>query len=122
MARIDETYGADFAQQSLMGRIKYSVQLLGTNIAHKNFTFRHDSASLWKGANMHKDAIVELIKQVQNVNPKFRVTHIDKTTPKRNMFPYLIAGPVEYFVVTDLTGDTIQIYSVYITPSNMEPL
>ena len=70
---------------------------------------------------MSKEAIKLLLGQVQRSNNKFRITHVSKTSKSINMFPYLINGNVEYFVVTDLSEDKVQIYSIYVTPNRMEP-
>lgn len=120
MAQIGEVYGENYSEQSKFGRMKYAVKLIAMNIANKNFSFRHDSSELWKEHNMTLDAIRLLLQQVQTVNPKVRITHIDKTTDKINIFPVLINGPVEYFVLTDLSDQQIKLYSIYITPSLME--
>lgn len=120
MAQIGEVYGENYREQSKFDRMKYAVKLIAMNMANKNFAFRHDSGDMWKEHNMSLDAIKLLMRQVQTVNPKLRVTHIDKTTNKINIFPVLVNGPVEYFVITDLSEPQIKLYSVYITPSLME--
>ena len=120
MAQIGEVYGTNYSEQSKIERMKYAVKLISANIANKNLMFRHDSSEMWAGNNMHKEAIKMLMEQVQRLNPKFKITYVDKTTSKVNMFPYLINGPVEYFVVTDLSEDQIKLYQIYVTPSLME--
>lgn len=120
MAQIGEVYGTNYSEQSKIERMKYAVKLISANIANKNLMFRHDSSEMWAGNNMRKEAIKMLMEQVQRLNPKFKITYVDKTTSKVNMFPYLINGPVEYFVVTDLSEDQIKLYQIYVTPSLME--
>lgn len=121
MADINEIYGSNYQQESNEDRMKYAVKLLGTNIANKQFVLRLDSSAMWKDGNMSNDAIKMLLGQVQRTNNKFRITHVSKRSKSVNMFPYLINGNVEYFVITDLSSDKVQIYSVYITPNRMEP-
>jgi len=120
MATINEVYGETYQKQSKTERMKFAVKLISSNIANKNFTFRHDSSEMWINSNIQKDAIKLLIQSVQTLNNKLKLTYVDKTTSKVNMFPYLINGPVEYFVLTDLSEDQIKLYQLYITPSLME--
>lgn len=120
MAEIGEVYGKDYAQTSKLEKIKYTVKLLASNIANRNFTFRHDSSDMWTNGNMPIEAIKLLLEQVQKINPKFKITYVDKTSAQVNIFPFLINGPVEYFIVTDLSEDRVKIYSLYISPSIME--
>lgn len=121
MASINDVYGKNYQRESVGERVAYAVKLLASNIAHKNFVFNYDSNVAWNGNNMKKEAIDLLMTQVKSINPKFRAVHIPKTSPKINMFKYLINGSVEYFIVTDLSGEEGKIYSVYITPTKMEP-
>lgn len=120
MADIGDVYGKDYSQQSRLGRMRHSVKLIGNNIAHRKLSFRHDSGFMWQGQNMQREAIVGLIQQVQSVNPQLRLTHVAKTSDKVNMFPFLVNGPVEYFVLTDLTGKEVKLFSLYVSPSIME--
>ena len=120
MAELNEIYGNNYEKESLEEKIKYSVKLIGTNIAHKNFVFKHDSTPMWDGNNISERVIKMLLSQVQKVNSKFRMTHVDKRTDMVNMFPYLINGSVEYFVVTSMEDDNVRLYSLYITPNLME--
>lgn len=120
MAEIGEVYGKNYEQQSYQERIRYAVKLIATNIAHKKFSFRYDSTIMWRGNNMYPDAIKTLLTQVQKISPELRLTHINKTTDMINIFPYLVNGPVEYFVLTDLSGKQVKMYSLYITPTLME--
>jgi hypothetical protein len=75
---------------------------------------------MWEGNNMKKDIIKTMLGQVHAMNSNMRLVHVSKTSDDINMFPYLIIGPVEYFVLVDMTGgDKTQLYSLYITPTNM---
>ena len=121
MAEIGEVYGKNYENDAVIGKMKYAAKILASNIAHKNFTFRFDSQSMWNKHNMTEESIKILIKQTQIINPQFRMTHVSKSSDKVNMFPYLINGAVEYFVITDLSGEKTMLYSIYITPSVMEP-
>lgn len=120
MASIGEVYGNNFQQQALHEKASYVAKLYAANIVHKQFSFRNEGQSMWNGNNMKPEIISALVTQVQQNSPKFRLQHISKTSSDVNMFPYLIKGAVEYFVVIDLTGERTQLYSIYITPSQME--
>ena len=120
MAEIGEVYGNNYQEQSECERVKYATKILGTNLAHKKFSIMYDSSSMWNQSNMKEVAIKQIISQVQGVNNKLRLTHVDKRTDKVNMFPYLINGPVEYFVLTNL--DEAKMYSIFITPTMMAAL
>ena len=103
MAEIGEVYGNNYQEQSEVERIRYATKIIGTNIGHKKFSFRYDSGVLWQNNNMKNAGIKMIISQTQKVNTHFKLTHVDKRTDKVNMFPSLINGPVEYFVLTDLS-------------------
>lgn len=120
MASIGEVYGNDFQQKALYDKAVYIAKLYASNIVHKQFTFRNEGQSMWNGNNMKPEIIQALIQQVQSNNSKFRLKHIGKTSSDINMFPYLINGAVEYFVVVDMSGEHTQLYSIYITPNRME--
>lgn len=120
MASIGEVYGDNFKQQAVYDKAVYVAKLYATNIVHKQFSFSNEGQAMWNGNNMKPEIIKSLMVQVRANNPKFRILHVDKTTPKVNMFPYLINGAVEYFIVVDMSGERTQLYSVYITPSKME--
>jgi len=120
MASIGEVYGQDFQQKAVHDKAVYVAKLYASNIVHKVFSFRNDGATMWNGNNMKPEIIQALAGQVRTNNPKFRLQHISKTSPDINMFPYLINGAVEYFVVVDMSGKHTQLYSVYITPNRME--
>lgn len=64
MSDISEVYGNNYQQQSSIGRMKYAVKLLGTDIAHKKFNAKHDSSTMWNQANMNPDAVKLLINHV----------------------------------------------------------
>ena len=123
MASINEVYGGQFKEQSVMDKALYAVKLFGTNIAHKQFSFRNDTPDMWNKNNMKPEVIQALIKHVPSVNPNINIVHIPKTSKDINMFPYLINGPVEYFAVVDTehsTSGKTQIYSIYITTLKMD--
>ena len=99
--------------------MNYSAKILATNIAELNFNIRHDSEYLWTQNNMKPEAIKLLIDKIQNINPHFVVTHLNKRNEEINMVPYLIDGAVEYFRIIDLKRQ--RLYLLYITPYNLEP-
>lgn len=123
MASINEVYGNNFKETATMDKAVYAAKLLATNIAHKQFNFRNEAPEMWQGNNMKPDVIRALTSHASSANPNLRVIHINKTSKDVNMFPFLINGPVEYFIVVDTEhtakGKT-QIYSVYITNMKME--
>lgn len=120
MASIGEVYGNDFKEKSTYDKAVYVAKLYATNIVHKQFSFRNEGVAMWNGHNMKPEIIKSLIELVHNSNPKFRLMHIKKTSNDINMFPYLINGPVEYFVIVDMSTSQTQLYSIYITPTQME--
>jgi hypothetical protein len=123
MASINEVYGNNFKETALMDKATYAAKLFSTNIAHKQFNFRNEAPEMWQGNNMRPEAIGVITSHPTTINPNLKVVHIKKTSPDVNMFPYLINGPVEYFVVVDTektTDGKTQIYSVYITNLKME--
>ena len=121
MASIGEVYGDNFHQKAVYDKAVYAAKLYASNIVHKQFSFRNETADMWNGNNMKPEIINSLSEQVRANNPSFRLVHAPKTSTAVNRFPYLINGPVEYFNVVDLSvkGKT-QIYSIYITPTQME--
>ena len=118
MADINEVYGNNFQEKSIGEKAAYAAKLFASNIVHKQFSFRNDSASMWLQNNMKSEAVATLIAQVKANNPLFRLVHVSKTSNKINGFPYLINGAVEYFIVVELEKN--QMYSIYITPQLME--
>jgi hypothetical protein len=121
MASLNAVYGDKFQEQAVKDKAVYVAKLYATNIVHKQFAFRQEAHEMWQGHNMKPDIIRALVQMVPAINDGFRVVHIPKTSTKINMFPYLIDGSVEYFVVVDLTNQTAtQLYSIYITPQSME--
>jgi hypothetical protein len=120
MASLNAVYGDKYQEQALKDKALYFAKLYATNIVHKQFSFRQEAHEMWQGNNMKSNIITALVGTVPVINNGFRVVHIPKTSNKINMFPYLIDGPVEYFVVVDFTNqDKTQLYSVYITPQEM---
>jgi hypothetical protein len=123
MASINEVYGDNFKAVAITDKAVYSAKLLSSNIAHKQFNFRNETQEMWQGNNMKPDVIKVLTTHPTSLNANIRVVHIPKTSNDVNMFPFLINGPVEYFVVIDTEkadkGQT-QIYSIYITNMKME--
>lgn len=121
MASIGEVYGQDFQERAVHDKAAYVAKLYAANIAHKQFSFHNEGSAMWNGNNMKPEVIEALIQQVRVNNGKFRLLHINKTnSDDMNMFPYLINGAVEYFIVIDMSGKKVQLYSVYITPTQME--
>mgnify|MGYP003341818905 CR=1 FL=1 len=120
MASIENVYGSGFHEGAVRDRALYAAKLYATNIVHRQFSFRNDSYEMWEGNNMKKDIIKAMIGQVKTANSNMRLVHVSKTSQDVNMFPYLIIGPVEYFVLVDMTGgEKTQLYSIYITPTHM---
>jgi hypothetical protein len=122
MSNINEVYGASFQENAIKDKAMYAAKLYATNIAHKQFNFRNESPDMWVGHNMRPDILTQFVPLVQTVNPNMRLIHIQKTDQEKiNMFPYLIKGPVEYFILVDLSPKTkTQLYSLFITPFNMD--
>ncbi len=120
MASINEVYGKQFREKAVLDKALNAAKLLSTNIAHKQFNFRHESPDMWNGNNMKEEVINTLVKSPSALNPNLRVIHISKTSNEIDMFPYLINGPVEYFVVIETTDKDTRIYSIYITSMKME--
>lgn len=120
MANIGEVYGNNFQEKAIHDKATYVAKLYASNMVHKQFSFRNDGQAMWNGNNMKPAIISAMVEQVQKNSPKFRLTHVPKTSSEINMFPYLINGAVEYFVLVDMSGDITQLYSVYITPTQME--
>lgn len=118
MASVKEVYGTNYNVEACYQRMNYSAKILASNIANLNFKIRHDSEYMWNSNNMKPDAIKLMTDKVQNINPKFKITHIPKTSQLVNMFPYLINGAVEYFRILDT--DKNRLYLLYITPFNLE--
>lgn len=120
MASIGDVYGSGFHDTAVKDRALYAAKLYATNIVHRQFSFRNDSYEMWDGNNMKKDIIAALLTHVQRANSDMRLIHVNKTTTDINMFPYLIIGPVEYFVLVDMSArEKTQLYSIYITPTHM---
>lgn len=120
MASIGEVYGQNFKQQASHDKAVYVAKLYASNIVHKQFNFSNEGAAMWNGNNMKPEIIKALSEQVRTNDSKFRLVHISKTGPDINMFPYLVNGAVEYFVVVEMIQDKVQLYSIYITPNRME--
>jgi len=118
MASVQEVYGNNYNLEACYQRLNYSAKVLATNIAELNFKIRHDSQYLWLNNNMKPEAIKLIIDKVHNINSRFVMERIDKTSQMVNMFPYLIDGAVEYFRIVDL--QRYRIYLLYITPFNIE--
>jgi hypothetical protein len=123
MASISEVYGNRFVESASLDKAIHAVKLYATNIAHKQFSFRNEVADMWVKNNMKPEIINALVSHVTLVNANMHIVHVPKTSKDINMFPYLINGPVEYFVVFDtensVKGKT-QLYSIYITTLKME--
>lgn len=121
MASLNAVYGDKFQEQAIKDKALYVAKLYATNIVHRQFAFRQESIEMWQGCNMKPDIIQIIMQLVPSINNGFRLMHIPKTSNRINIFPYLIDGPVEYFVVVDFTNQNkTQMYSIYITPQSME--
>jgi hypothetical protein len=120
MASINEVYGAKFQEKATLDKALNAAKLLSTNIAHKQFNFRNESPDMWVKNNMRPEAIQAIVEGPTAINPNLKVVHISKTSNDIDMFPYLINGPVEYFVVIDTEKEPAKIYSIYITSMKME--
>jgi hypothetical protein len=120
MASIGEVYGDNFQTKAVHDKAAYVAKLYAANIVHKQLSFRNEGYTMWNGNNMKPEIITTLIQQVVGNNPQFRLVHVSKTSKDTNMFPYLINGAVEYFIVVDMSGKKTQLYSIYITPTQME--
>lgn len=120
MASIGEVYGNNFQTKAVHDKAAYVAKLYAANIVHKQFSFRNEGHNMFMNNNMKPEMIETLIHQVRTNNPKFRLVHVKKTSNDINMFPYLINGAVEYFIIIDMSGKQTQLYSVYITPTQME--
>jgi hypothetical protein len=121
MAEINEVYGNDYKKKSSDDRVAHIVKLIAANIAHKEFAFRNESHEIWQGNNMRPEAIQQLVDQVITINKNMKLVYINKRGDGVNMFPYLVNGAVEYFVLIDLSKEKVKLYSLYITPTNVEP-
>jgi hypothetical protein len=119
MASISEAYGSNYKEQSCKDAIMANVRLITNNIINRKLTFRYDSRTMWSNLNMKQSAIEVLTSEI-NKDSKTRIKHIPKTSQDTSMFPYLINGPVEYFVIVDLKTTPVKIYSIYISPTLIE--
>lgn len=93
------------------------IKLFANNIANKEFTLSYNSCKIWERNNLSGEIITKIIEEAQSINPDIRLTHVNKNSKYINMFPCLIEGAVEYFVLTDLKDGVM--YSIYITPEKM---
>ena len=116
MSELEEVYGSNYQTQSRQYDTDKVVKDIANNLAHRNYVLMKDSAPLWKDNNLPKKTIQALIKTVSKINPHMRLTHVSKTSSMINIFPAIINGPCEYFVLTDLSKNRVVLESVYITP------
>ncbi len=121
MASINEVYGNNYQDDALIDAIKSNVRIITNNITNQKINFRYDSKSMWSGMNMNHKAVKMLIDSINNTNT-LRLTYIDKRSNKVAMFPYLVNGAVEYFVLTDMSKNPVKLYSIYITPTIVEAI
>ena len=119
MASISEAYGSNYKEKSCEEAIMSNARLIANNIINRKFTFCYSNQAMWSGSNMTKSAIDTLVTSI-NRNQKTRIKHILKTSEDIAMFPYLVNGPVEYFVIVDLKTNPTKLYSIYITPTVIE--
>ena len=122
MARISEAYGDNYFKEADRNSLTHMTSLFVTNLVGRNLNFRQDNSCLWEGANMKKEAVKLLADGVMTRNNLMRLVHISKTSGLiSKVFPYSINGPVEYFILIDMTESEIQLFSLYITPNQIEP-
>ena len=123
MSSINEVYGSEYKEEALLEKAVYNMKLYASNIAHKQFSFRNETPDMWQGLNMKKEVASALGTFVRQNNPNMRIIHLNKmNSTDIAMLPYLVKGPVEYFIVVDMTPTKkTQLYSLYITPTVMEP-
>ena len=123
MSSINEVYGSEYHEKSIMEKAVYNMKLYASNIAHKQFSFRNETPDMWQGLNMKKEVLPALSTFVRQNNPNMRVIHLNKmNSADMAILPYLVKGPVEYFIIVDMTPvEKTQLYSLYITPTVMEP-
>ncbi len=119
MASISEAYGSNYKESSCKEAVMSNARLMANNIINRKLTFRYSNQAMWTGSNMSQNAINSLLSAI-NSDPKTRIKHILKTSQDTSMFPYLVNGPVEYFVVIDLKSNPTKLYSIYITPTLVE--
>jgi len=120
MASLKNVYGDNFNEISLKTNVDSIINLFSSNIAHKEFKYTINTCSLWKDNDLNPNVINGLIDRVVKLNPKMRLTHINKYTKYVNIFPILISNKVEYFILTDLNSRNA--YHIYITPEKMDVL
>src|SRR3989338_8741727 len=92
MAEIQEVYGQSYEHEASLQRIRYIVGIIASNLVHLHLSTQLESHSLCNGANMLPESVQSLVDRVKELNPKMYLQHINKTTSKVNMFPYLIDG------------------------------
>jgi|694.fasta_scaffold40265_5 hypothetical protein len=117
MASLKAVYGDTYDMDIKTDYINHVVNLYANNIANKEFILTYNSSKMWVNCNLPQDIITNLIITAQNLNPKIRLTHVNKNSKYINIFPALIKGAVEYFILTDLKENVF--YSLYITPDKM---
>jgi hypothetical protein len=121
MASIGEVYGKNFKEKAMNDKALHACNILVKNIVNNQLSFRCNSKEMWDNNNMKPNMIKTLCKQVSR-NANLEMIHVLKTSKNINAFPYLIKGPVEYFILIDTskvnTGQT-NVYSLYITPDEM---
>jgi hypothetical protein len=122
MALIQEVYGANYQESTKSSRVNTIAGVIAGNIVNKNFSVRQDTSALWEGKRMPRENLELLIKLVYKNNSSMRLTHIDPSSKYINVFPYLVSGAVEYFVLTDFSGDGVYQFAIYITPTYMEAM
>lgn len=121
MSNISEVYGDSFQKKAVLDKALYAIKLYASNIAHKQFSFRNENNDMWQGHDMKPEVLQAFETYIKQNNKNMRIVHVDKgDAQSMNMFPYLIKGAVEYFVVVDMGTSKTQLYSLYITPLKME--
>ena len=120
MTSIKLVYGDNFVNDSLSDNINQLINIFATNLANKEFNLTINNSKLWKDDNIPINLIEKLMETTQKYNEKMRLTHVNKKSKFINMFPILISGPVEYFVLTDIEEKVF--YSIFITPEKISVL
>lgn len=119
MADISETYGSGYHHEAQNSRVNHALKAIATNVANKNFDMRFDSSDIWRQNYIKPEASKQLVQKIEEINPDFAVSVLNKNSDDINMLPYTLAGSVEYLRIIDIKNR--KMYFMYITPENMEP-
>lgn len=117
MAELNDIYGSNYQQESLLSKNNYVINTIANNIAHRQLSFRlFDTSDLWDISHKLPLHVINSIQQKINIiNKNIRLYNIDKKSVRIKMFPYLVIDtPVEYFWIIDLEYQ--KSYFMYMTP------